>query len=93
LLNAKDLSPRGLLLNDLYRTTAPLEDADAMLHVTLREHMKRTDRVCYSWAMAIRICGSTWAGAAVADHGNDRSAAWRGFHGIQAGGREAFRGP
>ena len=43
LLDSADRSSRGLLLNELYRTTAPLEDdnpTDAMLHVTLREHLK-----------------------------------------------------
>ena len=43
LLDPADCSPRGLLLNELYRTTAPLEDdnpSDAMLHVTLREHLQ-----------------------------------------------------
>jgi hypothetical protein len=43
LLDAADRSPRGLLLNELYRTTAPLEDdnpTDAMLHIALREHLK-----------------------------------------------------
>jgi hypothetical protein len=43
LLDPADRSPRGLLLNELYRTTAPLEDdnpSDAMLHVTLREHLQ-----------------------------------------------------
>ena len=43
LVDAADRTPRGLLLNELYRTTAPLEDdnpTDAMLHVALREHLK-----------------------------------------------------
>ena len=43
LIDAADHSPRGLLLNELYRTTAPLEDdnpTDAMLHVSLREHLQ-----------------------------------------------------
>jgi hypothetical protein len=44
LVDATDHSPRGSLMNELYRTTTPLEDdnpTDAMLHVTLREHLER----------------------------------------------------
>jgi Type I phosphodiesterase / nucleotide pyrophosphatase len=43
LVDAADRSPQGLLLSELYRTTAPLEDdnpSDAILHVALREHLK-----------------------------------------------------
>lgn len=43
LVDASDKSPRGALLTELYRTTAPLEDdnpTDAMLHVTLRAHLQ-----------------------------------------------------
>ncbi len=43
LLDPADHSVRGSLLNELYRTTAPLEfdnPTDAMLHVTLREHLR-----------------------------------------------------
>jgi hypothetical protein len=42
LVDAADRSPRGQLLNELYRTSTPLEDdnpTDAMLHVTLRDHL------------------------------------------------------
>jgi hypothetical protein len=44
LVDASDRSPRGALMNELYRTTTPLEDdnpTDAMLHVTLREHLEK----------------------------------------------------
>ncbi|HVO48195.1 MAG TPA: alkaline phosphatase family protein [Steroidobacteraceae bacterium] len=43
LVDATDRSPRGLLMNELYRTSAALEDdnpTDAMLHVTLRDHLE-----------------------------------------------------
>ena len=44
LLDAEDHSPGGRLLNEIYRTTASLEDdnpSDAMLHVALRKHLQR----------------------------------------------------
>jgi hypothetical protein len=51
LVDAADHSPRGLLITELYRTTAPLEDdnpTDAMLHVVLREHLQeRRPRVLF----------------------------------------------
>jgi hypothetical protein len=43
LVDAADRSPRGLLMNELYRTSTALEDdnpTDAMLHITLREHLE-----------------------------------------------------
>jgi Type I phosphodiesterase / nucleotide pyrophosphatase len=43
LLDPLDRSPSGRLLNELYRSQAPLEDdnpTDAMLHVALREHLR-----------------------------------------------------
>jgi Type I phosphodiesterase / nucleotide pyrophosphatase len=43
LVDAHDGSARGLLMNELYRTSTPLEDdnpTDAMLHITLREHLQ-----------------------------------------------------
>lgn len=44
LVDAKDSSPRGRLLRELYDSSAKLEEdnaTDAMLHVTLREHLKQ----------------------------------------------------
>jgi Type I phosphodiesterase / nucleotide pyrophosphatase len=43
LIDSKDHSPRGDLINELYRTSTALEDdnpTDAMLHITLREHLQ-----------------------------------------------------
>ncbi len=44
LVDASDLSPRGLLMNELYQTTTRLEEdnpPDAVLHVILREHLQK----------------------------------------------------
>ena len=43
LVDGADHSAQGLLMKELYDTTAPLEDdnaSDALLHVALREHLK-----------------------------------------------------
>ncbi len=43
LVDRADRSPRGLLMNELYRTSTALEDdnpTDAMLHIILREHLE-----------------------------------------------------
>lgn len=43
LIDASDNSPQGQLLNELYRTTTRLEDADPLdsfLHVAVREHLR-----------------------------------------------------
>jgi hypothetical protein len=44
LVDSADHSPRGALMNELYRSTTALEDdnpTDAMLHITLREHLEK----------------------------------------------------